>query len=121
MTKDEPEDDDVIVFDQGSHRSTVVRLLDDPGRRSGQGRPNPYTVKRRSRRRRPYLDHRTGETVYRLRGGKYFTPIYPEWKPDGLIRRLLPSSHPTRTAAGHFNGGTILAAGVRTTTAPGHT
>jgi hypothetical protein len=105
LAKDEPEDDDVIVFDQSNcHRSTPVsRLLDNPGRpRNDQGRANPYTLKRRPRQRRPFLDHRTGETVYRLRGGKYVTPIYPEWKPDGLIRRLLPTRYPTP------NGGRVL-------------
>jgi hypothetical protein len=38
------------------------------------------------RRPRPFRSP-TGEVVYRIRGKKGFTPIYPSWKGAGLIRR----------------------------------
>jgi hypothetical protein len=60
-------------------------LLDEELLPNIEERPEPYTLRRRNRRLRPFRSP-TGEVVLRLRGGRGFTPIYAPWNPSGLAR-----------------------------------
>ena len=74
---------DPTVFD----RCNVTRrgkLFDEEPLSTVEER-QPYTLKRRNRRHRPFLSP-AGEVVLRLRGGRGFTPIYAPWSPAGLAR-----------------------------------
>ena len=77
---------DLTVFDR-CNVTRRVKLLDEELLPTIEERPErqPYTLKCRNRRPRPFLG-RAGEVVLRLRGGRGFTPIYAPWSPAGLAR-----------------------------------
>jgi hypothetical protein len=77
---------DLSVFDR-RNVTRRVKLLDEELLPTIEERPErqPYTLKCRNRRPRPFLG-RAGEVVLRLRGGRGFTPIYAPWSPAGLAR-----------------------------------
>ena len=77
---------DLTVFDR-CNVTRRVKLLDEELLPTIEERPErqPYTLKCRNRRPRPFLGP-AGEVVLRLRGGRGFTPIYAPWSPAGLAR-----------------------------------
>jgi hypothetical protein len=49
-------------------------------------RENAAATLRKRGKYRPFIDRRTGETVFRIRGGKWFRRVLQEWDTSGLVR-----------------------------------
>jgi hypothetical protein len=77
---------DLTVFDR-CNVTRRVKLFDEELPPTVEERPErqPYTLRRRTRRLRPFRSP-AGEIVLRLRGGRGFTPIYAPWSPAELAR-----------------------------------
>jgi hypothetical protein len=94
---------DLAVFDR-CNVTKPIRLFDGELKPTVEERPErkPYTLERRKRPLRRFLNHATGEVVLRTRGGKGFTRIYERLDPNGLLRvrgRLMPVMHAEVTGA----------------------
>jgi hypothetical protein len=93
-TNEPPERDkkDPALFDCFA-KTPTPRLLDSGHTPERHYTPSP---KRFVPSLKQFVDLRTGETVWRKRGGKNFRRIIPPWIPEGLLRirgRLLRAHH----------------------------
>jgi hypothetical protein len=77
---------DLTVFDR-CNVTRRAKLFDEELPSTVEERPErqPYTLRRRNRRLRPFRSP-AGVIVLRRKGGRGFTPIYAPWSPVGLAR-----------------------------------